>query len=110
MENQAESTAGYNANDQSRLSQVKPAQKSALLPKEVFLSPLFMPALAFWLAAYQVEQTADLAKNSAVLSLALLLSNQAHHSASHHSHQSEARQEQGDTGLCWVKLAMELSD
>jgi len=44
--------AGYNANAQSRLSQVKPAQKSALLLKEVFLSPRSMPALAFLLAAY----------------------------------------------------------
>lgn len=44
--------AGHNANNERRLSQFKPAKKSALLPKEVFLSPLSMPALAFWLAAY----------------------------------------------------------
>jgi len=50
--NQAKSVAEYNANAQSRLSQVKPAQKSALLLKEVFLSPRSMPALAFLLAAY----------------------------------------------------------
>lgn len=44
-------TYGWIQCSQNRLPQLKPVQKSALLPKEVFLLPLSME-LVFWLAAY----------------------------------------------------------